>query len=202
MYRLAVDIDGVCADTVPLILDKLNKHYGKSYTTDDLYEYPLTTFYGNDAMEVYDLYAEEIYTVAQPVNGAVKVLNMMAREGMDITYLTCRDYRYKDITVNWLIRNNFPVPQRVICTNDKTAFLRKAKCDFNIDDNPIFTEELASLNIATAVLFDCPYNRYLVDPRIIRVSDWYDIWSLIQTIREDYYAWSTTPNKFGGLRWR
>lgn len=65
MKHLILDLDGVCVDSIPLILKLMNKRYGKEITLEQLTEYDLRRIYGSDAYEVYQEIEEYVYLLVK-----------------------------------------------------------------------------------------------------------------------------------------
>lgn len=173
---VAVDIDGVCADTLSLMLDVLNRHYGLDYTPEACTSYLFTDLYGPDAYQVLEPEFAHIFRSAPPVPGAVAVLNHLTSTGIKIVYLTSRSPETRDITASWLRLNNFP-DGHLVCTAAKGEAAVSLGITLAVEDSPFQAADLA--RHAAVVLFDYPYNRHLTGPGIVRAKSWDDVLALI-----------------------
>ena len=156
--RLVADIDGVCADTLPVMLNMLNRHYGKSYTLSDCRDYCVWQLYGGP--EAYEFLVQcypVIFATARPVSGAPEALRLLEAEGWEVAYLTARNERYARLTREWLQRYGFPRPWAVYHSFDKPAAARALRPDVIVEDSASNAQELAAAGFTVALL-DYPYN--------------------------------------------
>jgi uncharacterized HAD superfamily protein len=168
---IAVDIDGVCANTLPLMREVLNDHFGKEYTPETCTEYLFTELYGPDAYSVLRPRYKDIFRAAEPVPGAAETLSRLAAEGVGIIYLTSRYTDTSEVTTSWIWRHGFPTGQ-VLHTVTKDGVALSFKARLVIEDSPIEAVRIA--RYIKVVLFDYAYNRHLHDPWISRVTSWED----------------------------
>lgn len=174
MSVIAVDLDGVCVDSIPFIVDKLNKHFGMKYSISDIVHYRLDLLYGSRAYEAYELYEEEIYRESKPIPKSASILQKLTDMGYLVFYLTLRKNCFRDLTREWLRRYNYPNSDIIVTTSDKKAWLIGKKVDYVIEDNPHVAEGIKEMT--TVILFDYPYNKNVTDKNIIRVSNWDEVW--------------------------
>lgn len=179
---ISVDIDGVCADTVPLMLQALNTHFGKAHSIEDCTDYSFEELYGTGAYEVLRSRFPEIFRSAVPLPGAAATLNRLASNGHRLVYITYRDSALSEITAAWLWRHYFP-PGLLIHTDSKVRAVQDSGVNLAIDDNPTVAEELA--RYIPVLLFDYPYNRSIKSQgthQIKRVQSWQDIEIFIHSL--------------------
>lgn len=174
MLKIAVDVDGVCANTVPLIIKYFNRRYRKKYKIKDIVYYEVEQMYGKNAQNYFEEIEKELYIKARPVPCSVEVLWWFWQNGCEIVYLTLRKKHFKELTRNWLVYYNYPESNNIITTTNKKEWLLNNRVDFVIEDNPYIAEELST--ITTVILYDYPYNRRISNNnKIIRVKNWNNI---------------------------
>lgn len=170
---IMVDIDGVCADTLPVMLEVLNKTFNKNYTPEMCIDYDLTKLYGPDATKALDIIFAPIAILAEPLEGASEVLREFYDNNIPIFYVTSRSKSCQEVTIFWLWENNFP-PGSLHFVSSKTDFLVSSRIDIVVEDNP--KEALDIARYKPVLLYDQPYNRSSIQhPNITRVKTWWEI---------------------------
>lgn len=172
--KVLVDLDGVVVDSIPLILNVMNRAFATNYTMDELIEYEFNKMFGRGAKSVFELMELNIYRNANPIHLAKEVLERLIKRGIEIYYVTSRSKKYKDVTCSWLQRYDFPYPERVMFTRNKSSYAVEEGIDFCIEDAPEFILDYMVIN-KPVIVFDYPYNRNIDIKNGIRVKNWAEI---------------------------
>lgn len=107
---LTADLDDVTFSFNAAFLPYANRHFGTSYTIEDIKSYELANLWGVSVEEirslVYEFYHTEEHMRIRPVPGAVKALSLLAQYAR-IVELTSRPHMVEQITLD-LIDMHFP----------------------------------------------------------------------------------------------
>ncbi|MFZ5646491.1 MAG: 5' nucleotidase, NT5C type [Bacillota bacterium] len=177
MKRIGVDIDGVIADSQPVIINKLNQHFGSNYTLKDFVNFDPVKMFGMDRRDL-DLFImqkeQEIIEEAVPVPGAVDTLKDLSA-GNKIIIVSARTPVYLDYTLAWLDRYNIPRDKLILLgQHDKRQSCLDLCVDIFIEDNKKNAEQISSCGIPV-LLMDATYNQGKLPDNITRVYNWNEI---------------------------
>ena len=175
---VAVDVDGVLADTSGLFLERLGSEYGIELTRKGLTTYRLADnprVPRGVATGLREWFVLGGAGFAEPLPGArAGVARVMAKA--DLFYWTSRDVQLRRRTLDWLQRHGFPSAPLLIAPSGHKGLLDVA-FDVCIDDDPHVVEYFARRG-RRAFLFLHPWtpleaaeNRKLITP----VVSWEDI---------------------------
>lgn len=116
MKILICDIDNTVADQM-----KSLKILNKSVSS----ELFLKKAYSENEMIKYDV-----------LDYALEGINLFKSSNYKIFWLTARDSKFKKVTKDWLIQNNFPIDELILVSRiaKKIDFINKIKPDLIIDD--------------------------------------------------------------------
>lgn len=122
---------------------------------------------------------EEIYFTSCPsFPNAVEALQRLEEEGHKIYYITARPREYGKRTMEWMIKNGFPVQEDRFFygmkDEEKVHIIRKLQLDYYFDDKPAVIETLTDSGLKLFVK-DQSYNRHLTIPRITSWSELFDL---------------------------
>ncbi|MFZ5649402.1 MAG: 5' nucleotidase, NT5C type [Bacillota bacterium] len=177
MKRIGVDIDGVIADSQPVIIDKLNRLFGKNYTLEDFVDFDSVKMFGVGRSHLDRLIMEkelEIIEEAVPLPGAVETLNQL-RDGNRIIIVSARTPAYLNQTLAWLERYGIRHDELLLLgQHDKRQSCLDLCVDIFIEDNKKNAEQIASCGIPV-LLMDATYNRGKLPDTITRVHSWTEI---------------------------
>lgn len=177
MKRIGVDIDGVIADSQPVIINKLNHYFGKYYTLDDFVDFDPVKMFGVDRNELDRFIMRwelEIIEEAVPLPGAVETLNELSGS-KKIILVSARTPAYLGQTRAWLDRYGIPHDELQLGgQHDKRQSCLDLCVDIFIEDNKKNAEQIASCGIPV-LLMDATYNRGKLPDTITRVHSWSEI---------------------------
>lgn len=143
---LALDIDGVLADTNRSVHSYLTRILGVEPTGEATWYHGLHEVYPpvfqEDAKALIKLAFKydggAVYTNCVPFDGAVRAANWAAEQGILVGYITRRPKRVSLQTVRWL--EEFGFPMRPILFNDgtphKVAAMRQLGATVIVEDSP------------------------------------------------------------------
>lgn len=177
MKKIGVDIDGVIADSQPVIIDKLNRLFGKNYILNDFINFDSVKMFGVDRSQLDRIIMEkelEIIEEAVPLPGAVETLNQL-RDGNKIIIVSARTPVYFGQTMAWLERYGIRHDElRLLGQHDKRQSCLDLCVDVFIEDNKKNADQIASCGIPV-LLMDAAYNRGKLPDTITRVYNWSEI---------------------------
>lgn len=183
--KYSFDLDEVCVDTAPEVLQALNKDYGTSYTLEDFTDTWITVEWfkilrpREDPMEnARRLWNRpDILENAKPTPGFYFVMKGLNRQRIIPFYTTARPGERKPSTCIWFNRNHQIKPRQLIMQKDgwtvdrtfKTRSVRDLGIDVHFEDNCQDALDIAENTDCLVVLVGHPWNRnYPKHPRIIR----------------------------------
>ena len=154
LRKIAVDIDGVLADQVSLILAKLNQKYGLSLTKTDITEWDTRIADTDIKTEIENALLDPDYVLSLPViEGSENGMRYLF-ENYYVTISTSRPKETEDATIKWL-SSHFEYHD--FCNTSG----RGKDCivsDFLIDDYIPNIEMFVKAN-RTGLLFSQPWNK-------------------------------------------
>lgn len=179
LMKLAIDVDGVLADTVVLALERLNKERGLNVTKDQIKKYgePIADTDIGAILEKY-LLDDSFLLAVEPICGACEAVKKLAEEHEIIIATN----RYPDIdydTIQWLINNDIPFHHYV---NTRLSGKESVAADILVDDYPDSVSRFAERG-GIAILFDQPWNQYdmrLFQRNVARAYDWEDVLQIVE----------------------
>lgn len=174
MKRIGIDIDGVIADSQPVIISKLNQHFGKNYTLEDFINFRPRKMFGINRKQVNDFIMSrelEIIEEAVPYPGSVKALGKL--DGcLEIHLISARSPRYAAQTEAWLKKYRIPYRGlRLLGQHDKRSSCLDLCVDLFIEDNKKNAVQVSSCGIPV-LLMDATYNRGKLPEMVTRVFGW------------------------------
>lgn len=177
MKRIGVDIDGVIADSQPVIIEKLNQHFGKNYKLEDFIDFNPVKMFGIDRKELDNIIMQrelEIIEEAEPVPGAVETLKELSA-GNKILLVSARTPAYIDQTRAWLGKYQIPHDDLILLgQHDKRQCCLNLCVDIFIEDNKKNAGQISSCGIPV-LLMDATYNQGKLPDSITRVHSWSEI---------------------------
>lgn len=177
MKRIGIDIDGVIADSQPVIIDKLNQHFEKNYTLQDFVNFKPQKMFGINRRQLENFIMTkelEIIEEVVPYPGAVKTLRELS-ESCLIHLVSARSPHFTGQTLAWLGANEIPYSQlRLLGQHDKRGACQELCVDLFIEDNRKNAIQLSSCGIPV-LLMNATYNRGRLPDMVTRVFGWGDI---------------------------
>jgi len=171
--RIAIDFDGVLADTFSLSASLISQRYGYKVEKEDLKVWNFADSLGLNEDETQEV-ADMIFTNFDSLKPIYETLPTMQylNEKFEIFLVTYRKERRE--VLRWLERQgiNFDVQH--------TSFPRLGdtipEVDYALDDSPKKLAELRPYVSNDLFLFDAPHNRNCVDVKgqFVRIDSWRD----------------------------
>lgn len=181
MKRIGIDIDGVIADSQPVIIGKLNRHFGACYTLKDFINFRPVKMFGMKRRQLEDLimtWEREIIEEAVPYPGAVTAINELAKK-YEIHLISARSPQYHRQTLAWL--KNYHIPHSrlmLLGQHDKRGACLDLCVDLFIEDSRKNAAQVSSCGIPV-LLMNATYNRGRLPSLVTRVFNWEEIISCI-----------------------
>lgn len=184
--KLGLDIDGVIADSQPVIIGKLNSFFNKKYTLSDFIDFDPVKMFGADRKTIDSIIMDwelEIIEKAQPINNAPLVIDRL-HQYFTIHLISARTPIYFDNTVEWL--NKFGIKYDTLLLlgkHDKRQACVDQSVDLFIEDNKKNAFQISSCGIPV-YLYNATYNQGELPENILRVFSWKEIY---YRINKDFY---------------
>lgn len=174
MSVLAVDVDEVLVDVLPVQLQWCNIFAGTSLTMKDIgYEYNLEAVFPQ-VDGVMDFWSTpHLYQKLKPKAGAVEFLTKLNKEGWEIGFVTYCKKAHLSSKCKWL-KKHFPFYKFIYATKEK-GYVR---CDYFIDDRNKYLNQQHE-NVKLLKMFT-PYTQdEKLNPKGVctPVKDWEDIYN-------------------------
>ena len=175
--RIAVDIDGVLADQVSLILKRLNSKYGLKLKKDDITEWDYKIADTNIKIEIENALLERDYILSLPLIQGSKEGMKYLYQNHHVTVATARPQKTEDITREWV---SLHFKYHDFC-NTKGKSKDCVDSDVLIDDYIPNIEEF-SKNKGVGLLFSQPWNQdrkrlenLIRENKVLCCDDWKDV---------------------------
>ncbi len=179
--RIGIDIDGVIANTFPLLVQELNEHFNKNLTYDDIVSYDIARIYNikkEQLSEFVQLNKHLLQDNPLPVPLAMECINNL-RDRAFVALISARFEQSRDSTQNWLQRHGIHWDELILLgSHDKADTCVKLELNFFIEDNLNNALQVSSCGIPV-LLFDAPYNRAPLPDLVQRVHSWSQIYEII-----------------------
>ena len=175
--KLGIDIDGVIANTQPVIIEELNKHFAKNYTLQDFINFDPLEKYGINRQELHRFIMDRelvLIESAMPMPGAIESINKLIYD-YQINIISARTPVYYQNTLNWFARYNISFDNIVLTGNhDKRSYSKDACVELFIEDNLRNAVQISSIGIPV-YLFDATYNQGELPQLVHRKFSWEEI---------------------------
>ncbi|HUB92439.1 MAG TPA: hypothetical protein VL945_00600 [Candidatus Saccharimonadales bacterium] len=171
---IALDVDQVLADPFGLIVKELNRKYGKSYSFEDLKDYPSPGRYflgatNEEFVEIYDRLWIENWREIPKLASADLLARLSKAFKVDI--VSGRGEKAAPPLRKWL-ELNYPEMRNNVVVIEK--FKDKSVLPYNvfIDDAPRLADTIEAIEGKLLLLVDAPYNRHVKETsKVIRFPD-------------------------------
>lgn len=177
MKSIGIDIDGVIADSQPVIITKLNQNFGKNYTLADFVNFKPKKMFGisRKSLDSFIMDRElEIITETVPIPGAIETLKELSGSHK-IHLVSARTPLYTGQTISWLDKYNVPYDHlRLLGQHDKRGACLDLCVDLFIEDNKKNAIQVSSCGIPV-LLLNATYNRGRLPDMVTRVYSWDEI---------------------------
>jgi 5'(3')-deoxyribonucleotidase len=163
---VGVDIDGVLADQVSGVLERVNARLGASYLYDDVVEWNLEFIDSDFVSEIKAAMTDPDYVQSMAVHpGAVEMLDGL-RERYVVKLLTVRPLHAIDATKSWLKEHRLTYDELV---PSKEVLKSEHGTDALVDDFPGNIAEFLKNASGPAILVDQPWNRAEI-PSVVKAG--------------------------------
>lgn len=165
--RLGIDIDSVLCNTMPMLLEKINREHGTNISMDDAvqWDFPVgdTTF---DTLILAAFRDPVLLLALPPMEGSQEAIKRLVND-FDLVVVTSRKELTTDPTRLWVDEHFGPLP--VVHTGDSK---NGHALDILVDDAAHNVVPFAETG-KPAILFDQPWNQKVPEhPLIWRCKNW------------------------------
>lgn len=179
--RVAFDVDGVLADTVPYWLERYNAHAGTQFVLDDVKDWQFSCIPSEGKPFFWGLMDDPTFWLGiKPMPSAVEAMQVLW-EQCECLIVTAAPFNMARYRAEWL-KTHFPfiTDKDIVFTGDIRA-KKYLDVDVLIDDCPLLEGTLPK-NTKWFV-WDAPYNRDVkADRSVRRCKDWPEIkWLLTES---------------------
>jgi uncharacterized HAD superfamily protein len=183
VLRIAVDLDGVLADTMVTFCRILNRHHSTQFTVDSFVQWKAWRIAHITESEFFRTLDEawfEWETIPPVSNDIVEAVGRIHCFGR-VDVVTGRSQRTVKAALAWLHEQKIPYDRFV-----RTASTRaKARLSYDVfvDDSPDLMSLIASSLNRVGILYTQPWNRKARERgRIFRVESWKEIPPLLENV--------------------
>lgn len=181
--NICIDIDGTITDAYYWI-HLANKYFNKHIKEEDVTSYEMHEVFNiekEEYMKFYNNYIREIHETATLKEDVKPILDKLS-ETNNLYFVTARDKRVEDITINFLKDNNIPYNDIFLLGKHyKVDQAIELDCDIFIEDNYNNAIQLSKAGF-NVILIDTYYNRKKLNDKITRVTNWDEIYNIIINI--------------------
>lgn len=194
--NIGIDIDGVLTDLENYI-GTVGKKYMLENNLDFDEEMHKNTIYGflskEDSHQFWDMHWEKYATTIKMRKNASNVIEKLKNDGNKIIIITSRTYdsqiikdgierqeNMKKLIIKWLKKNNINYDKIVFSNLNKLKNCLDNKIDIMIEDSVSNIEQLK--NYMKIICFNAKYNQSYTNSQIYRVSNWDDVYNIINKI--------------------
>lgn len=181
MHKLGIDIDGVVANTQPVIIDILNRHYGTNYCLEDFFDFDPRKMFGISREDIYQKVLEhelDLIKYSRPMPRAAEQLHRLS-DHYELYFISARSTHYFKYSVDWF--NRYRIPYREIIhlgQHHKLETARQKQVGLFIEDTLPNAIHIARGNIPV-LLYNATYNQGQLPEGITRVYNWDEIADLL-----------------------
>ena len=184
--RIAVDLDGVLADTIVTAADILNRNRSEKLGAESFDRWRSWENVGITKDEFFRTLDEAWFSWESipPTEDGLKVNMRRLMEFGIVDIVTGRSRATVPQANSWLERYEIPFDSFVRTSNSTNAKLA-LDYDLYVDDSPELMAILASQVRGSGILYLRPWNRKTAEmPRIFRAKRWNQIPGIVQRIRD------------------
>ena len=196
--NIGIDIDDTISETFETLLP-----YSQKYTIEDLkreskveldsnlsnnfYIVYMNGWNKKEATDFWSKYYGEILREVNIKKFAKEVINKLKQDGHKIYLITARwdmpNDNVKDITKQWLERNQVEYDNLIINASDKLKLAKENNIDIFIDDSFKNCKSIAYNTDIKVYMMTSRVNGNLEDEKIRRVFSWPEIYDLLNNIK-------------------
>jgi 5'(3')-deoxyribonucleotidase len=184
MQTIGVDIDGVLADQVTGVLDRVREKHGVALTYEEVVHWDVPLGPTSFVPEIAKAMLDPAYVLGMGVHPGAREMLQDLRASFHVHLLTVRPPEAMDATVQWLASSGLEYDELVPA---KEALKSRHSTAGLVDDYPKNLQEFLHNTGGVGVLVDQPWNQdtsWIVDTwrddRLERVTDLATVPSLIE----------------------
>ncbi|WFD12121.1 5' nucleotidase, NT5C type [Tepidibacter hydrothermalis] len=178
--NICIDIDGTITNAYYWI-PFANKYFNKDIKEEDVTLYEMHEVFNvpkEKYTKFYNKYIREIHEAAVLREDVKPIVDKLSQEN-NLYFVTARDKRVEDITINFLKDNKIPYNDLFLLGNHyKVDKAIELSCDVFIEDNYSNAIQLSESGF-DVILIDTYYNRKKLNDKITRVKTWDEIYNII-----------------------
>ena len=179
--NIGVDIDGVIANTLPLLVKELNNFFGEEFKSEEIYNYDIGKVYNKNQKELASFIKtrEDILaTEPEPVPGAIEYVNKL-KANSRLFIISARTEKLQHQTEEWLLRYGFQWDELILLgSHEKAETCHKLKINYFIEDSLYNAQQISSIGVHV-FLMDAPYNQGRLPRLVCRCHTWQEVYNLI-----------------------
>jgi uncharacterized HAD superfamily protein len=181
--RIAVDLDGVLADTITEFCEILNQRKFTDFTPEDIVKWEawqLTGLTRNEFLRTLDQAWFEWEKIPPTERNLTEKVRELKRYGT-VDVVTGRSSRTVSQAISWLRKQSIPYDDFV--RTESTRAKAKLPYDVFIDDSADLMQLIASRLDGWGIMYTQPWNRRVGPmPRIFRAEHWDEIPDILKAI--------------------
>ncbi len=197
MAEIYIDMDDVLTQSCHAFLKTLRQEFNKNATYEQITDFNLQVSFGlsdEDYAHFFScIHTPDALFCQAPVEGAKDTISRWKKNGHRINILTGRPPETRDISIKWLVHNEFEFDSFSIvnkygrqASKENNVMTLQAlsthSFDFAVEDSVTMAKFLSREMGVPVALLDRPWNRdILADGNIRRCSDW----SRVDRLMED-----------------
>lgn len=193
MKLIGIDIDEVLSDTVVGFLKFFNNKHGTKHTYDEITDYSFTKSLNispdEEKANLMEFFASKYFVDIEPITGSVEAIQKLSRTN-ELFAISSRPPVLMSLTNFWLDKYFKGCFREVILTDShfdssitKSKVCIEKHLDYFVEDVMKYAEDCASVGV-TVFLLDKPWNRIETGNNVIRVKDWLEILSKLDSTLE------------------
>jgi uncharacterized HAD superfamily protein len=190
--NIGIDLDDTIADTAKGFLKygiKFNKEENIAHKIKDC-EWDFDKAFGwteENMYQFFDKYLQNVFETIKPKKDAIKVINLLKKEGNKIIIITARSSKHLqgtyEICKKWFEKYKIQVDKIIIDGNDKAIECKNNKINIFIDDGIYHCEKVFNELRIPVLLMNSKYNKDYRNENIKRVFSWKEIYEEIEKIK-------------------
>jgi uncharacterized HAD superfamily protein len=185
-WKVLLDVDGTIYQSGAVKL--LNKKFQTNVSHKDITHFYITDHFGMSREEGnhwWDENYEQIYSVGDPMEGAVEALTQIYNSGHEIHIVSARDPIALDVTERWVRKHGIPHHSIQVGAQDKGEVAVRLGLDIAIEDDPRYIIQL--IDRIPVIVPDALYNQELRSANIHRMHHWNEVPGILDSLLKKTY---------------
>lgn len=175
--HIGVDIDGVIADTFPLLVRELNEYFKVNLTLQDICDYNIFKIYGLSETDMSNfIHTRGRILIEGPAlkENAARYISVLSK-AHTIHLISARQEEYYHHTQRWLREHSVCYHSLTLLgKHDKREICGKIQIDTFVEDSLNNARQISSCGIPV-LLLDAPYNQGNLPPLVRRFFSWNEV---------------------------